>query len=150
MNKGDQWFPFFLSMQIDQLQSKALEQFKTGKSLFGKGGAFAPMLKQFIEAALEAEMEAHLDEEERLEGNKRNGKGRKTINHTGPVEIMEKPYIDSNTSLPEITVKAIILGDHWNLSIASYGWMRCITRYNQRVRLSIRLCTTFWVSMLPG
>jgi len=38
--------------------------------LFGKGGAFAPMLKQFIEAALESEMEAHLDEEERSIGNK--------------------------------------------------------------------------------
>ena len=65
--------------EIDQLQSKALEQFKTGKSLFGKDGAFAPMLKQFLEAALEAEMEAHLDEEERLSGNKRNGRGKKTV-----------------------------------------------------------------------
>ena len=43
--------------EINQLQSKALEQFKTGKSLFGKDGAFAPMLKQFLEAALDAEME---------------------------------------------------------------------------------------------
>ena len=74
--------------ELDQLQSKALEQFKTGKSLFGKGGAFAPMLKQFLESALEAEMEAHLDEEERLEGNKRNGRGKKTIkSNAGPVEI---------------------------------------------------------------
>jgi len=48
-------------LELEELQRKALEQFKTGKSLFGKGGAFAPMLKQFIEAALESEMEAHLD-----------------------------------------------------------------------------------------
>ena len=55
--------------EIDALQSKALEQFKSGKSLFGKDGAFAPMLKQFLEAALESEMEEHLDESERSTGN---------------------------------------------------------------------------------
>jgi len=35
-------------LELEELQRKALEQFKTGKSLFGKGGAFAPMLKQFM------------------------------------------------------------------------------------------------------
>ena len=49
-----------------ELEKKALEQFMSGKSLFGKDGAFAPMLKNFIEKALEAEMEGHLDEEERF------------------------------------------------------------------------------------
>ena len=39
------------------LEKKALDQLLTGKSLFGKEGAFAPMLKSFIEKALEAEME---------------------------------------------------------------------------------------------
>lgn len=47
--------------QLDKLQEKALAQLKSGESLFGKDGAFAPMLKSFMEAALEAEMEAHLD-----------------------------------------------------------------------------------------
>jgi len=55
--------------ELDDLQAKALEQFKSGTPLFGKGGAFAPMLKQFLEAALEAEMQAHLDPEERQRGN---------------------------------------------------------------------------------
>lgn len=64
---------------LEEIEKKAIEQFKTGKSLFGSGGAFAPLLKRFIEKALEAEMEAHLNEEERLQGNKRNGKGKKTI-----------------------------------------------------------------------
>ena len=62
-----------------KLEKKALEQFMSGKSLFGKDGAFAPMLKSFIEKALEAEMESHLSEEERAGGNKRNGKGKKKI-----------------------------------------------------------------------
>ena len=42
------------------LEKKALDQLLTGKSLFGKEGAFAPMLKSFIEKALESEMEHHL------------------------------------------------------------------------------------------
>jgi len=42
---------------------KALEQFRTGKPLFGKDGAFGPMLQAFLEAALEGELSAHLSEE---------------------------------------------------------------------------------------
>jgi len=34
--------------ELDDLQAKALEQFKSGTPLFGKGGAFAPMLKVLL------------------------------------------------------------------------------------------------------
>ena len=37
------------------------------------------MLKKVIEKALEGEMDAHLDSQERLKGNKRNGHGKKTL-----------------------------------------------------------------------
>ena len=59
------------------LEKKALNQLLSGKSLFGKDGAFAPMLRGFIEKALEAEMAVHLCENP--EKNKRNGKGKKTL-----------------------------------------------------------------------
>ena len=62
-----------------ELEKKALEHFMSGKSLFGKDGAFAPMLKNFIEKALEVEMDSPLGEGERTKGNKRNGRGKKTI-----------------------------------------------------------------------
>jgi transposase-like protein len=48
-------------------------------NLFGEGGNFAPRLKNVIEKALEAKMEAHLEEHQRTKGNKRNGKGKKTL-----------------------------------------------------------------------
>jgi len=54
-------------------QAKALEQIKSGKPLLGKGGAFAPLLENILNAALEGEMDAHMSEEERLSGNRRNG-----------------------------------------------------------------------------
>lgn len=44
------------------LKYRTLFQLRTGKSLFGKDGAFAPLLKSFIEAALEEELDGQLDE----------------------------------------------------------------------------------------
>jgi putative transposase len=56
--------------------------------LYGKDGAFAPMLKSFLEVALEGELDSHLDEDERKEGNRKNGKTSKTIQTSdGPLEI---------------------------------------------------------------
>ena len=91
--------------EIAQLQKKALEQFKSGKSPFGKDGAFTPMLKQFLETALEAEMESHLDEEERLNGNKRNSKGKKTIKSSAGSFELETPQDRQNSFEPEIIKK---------------------------------------------
>jgi len=84
------------------MKKKALQQFKTGMPLFGKGGAFAPLLQDFLQEALEAEMEAHLTQEERSKGNKRNGRGSKKVKTSvGTFEIHPpedrhssfKPYI---------------------------------------------------------
>lgn len=91
--------------ELNELQKKALEQFKSGQSLFGKDGAFAPMLKQFLESALEAEMNEHLDEQKRDQGNKRNGKGKKTIkSSTGSFDI-ETPQDRQSSFDPQIVKK---------------------------------------------
>ncbi|MDD3645642.1 MAG: hypothetical protein PHR19_08965 [Bacteroidales bacterium] len=47
------------------MEALAPEQLKSGKPLLGKGGAFAPLLEKIINAALEGEMDAHMDCEER-------------------------------------------------------------------------------------
>jgi len=100
-------------LELEELQRKALEQFKTGKSLFGKGGAFAPMLKQFIEAALESEMEAHLDKEERSIGNKRNGKGKKTVKSSSGSFEIDTPQDRNSSFEPQIIRKReTILADN--------------------------------------
>lgn len=91
--------------ELNELQKKALEQFKTGKSLFGKDGAFAPMLKQFLESALDSEMNEHLGDQERDQGNKRNGKGKKTIkSSTGSFDI-ETPQDRQSSFDPQIVKK---------------------------------------------
>ncbi len=87
------------------IEKKAIEQFKSGKSLFGKDGAFAPLLKSFLEKALEAEMEGHLDEQERFRGNKRNGKGKKTIKSSAGSFEIETPQDRQSSFEPELIRK---------------------------------------------
>ena len=48
-------------LEYEQMKKKVLEQLRSGKSLYGKDGAFAPLLKSFLDAALEAELESHLE-----------------------------------------------------------------------------------------
>lgn len=99
--------------ELDQLQKKALEQFKSGQPLFGKDGAFAPMLKQFLEAALQAEMDAHLSDEERQSGNKRNGKGTKTIKSAEGTFQIDTPQDRQSSFSPQIIKKReTILADN--------------------------------------
>jgi len=106
-----------------EMESKALSQLRTGKSMLGSGGAFAPLLKQFLESALEAEMEEHLDAEERSKSNKRNGKGKKTLKTSvGEVEI-ETPQDRHSSFEPEIVRKRErVLADNLTPKIlALYG-----------------------------
>ena len=91
--------------ELAELESKTLAQFKTGKSLFGKDGAFAPLLQSFLEKALEAEMEAHLDEDERKKGNKRNGKGKKTVKSSSGELTISTPQDRKSSFEPEIIKK---------------------------------------------
>lgn len=92
-------------IELTDFEKKALEQFKSGQSLFGKDGAFAPMLKGFIEKALEAEMEEHLNEEERDHGNKRNGKGSKTIKSSSGSFVIDTPQDRHSSFEPELVKK---------------------------------------------
>ncbi|HET6541994.1 MAG TPA: IS256 family transposase, partial [Chryseolinea sp.] len=90
---------------LEEIKKKALEQFRSGKSLYGKDGAFAPMLKSFLESALEGELDSHLDEEERGGGNRKNGKTSKTVpTSDGPVEL-ETSRDRNATFEPELVKK---------------------------------------------
>jgi transposase-like protein len=109
--------------EYDAMQKKAIEQLMSGKSLTGKDGVFAPLLKQFLETALEAEMEEHLDEKERAKKNKRNGKGKKTLKtSTGEVPI-ETPQDRQSSFEPQIIKKReTILAESLTTKILSlYG-----------------------------
>ncbi len=93
-------------IDYESIKKQALEQFRSGKSLTGKGGAFAPLFKQFLEAALEAELDEHLSEEaEDSNSNRKNGKVKKTVKTSdGAIELVTSR--DRNGSFePEIIKK---------------------------------------------
>ncbi len=98
-NKQNNQFDYELAKQ------KVKEQLRSGKSLFSKGGAFAPLLEEMINSILEGELEAHLDEQERRSGNRKNGKGSKVLKTSaGSIEI--NPPRDRLSSFePEIVKK---------------------------------------------
>lgn len=76
------------SLEYEVMKQKLKEQFRTGKSLFSKGGAFAPLLEDLINSMLEGELDAHLDDDERGLGNRKNGKGSKVLKTSaGSIEI---------------------------------------------------------------
>lgn len=93
------------NFDYEAVKKKALEQFRSGKSLTGKDGAFAPLLKEFLEAALEAELETHLTAEN-AEGhsNRRNGKSSKMLkSNAGSFELVSSR--DRNSSFEPMIVK---------------------------------------------
>lgn len=92
-------------IDYEALKNKALRQLKSGQPLTGKGGAFAPLLKEFLEAALESELEDHLDEKERQVGNRRNGLGRKTVKSSEGSFEVSTPRDRSGNFEPEIIRK---------------------------------------------
>jgi len=91
--------------EFEQMRDKALEQLMKGQSLTGKDGAFAPLLQQFLESALEGEMESHLSEEERNSGNKRNGKGSKRLKTMSGELVLTTPEDRKSTFSPQIVKK---------------------------------------------
>ncbi len=111
------------SKEYIAMRDKALSQLRSGQPLMGNDGAFAPLLKEFLEAALDAEMESHLDSEERSTGNKRNGRGTKRVKSMdGEIEI-ETPQDRHSSFSPEIIRKReTVLADNLSSKIIGlYG-----------------------------
>lgn len=91
---------------FEDFKEEALSQIKSGQSLTGKDGVLTPLIKQLLEAALEGEMDSHLNDchQENMP-NRRNGKMSKTIkSETGSFEL-ETPRDRLGSFEPEIVKK---------------------------------------------
>jgi putative transposase len=93
------------SEEFKSMRDKALQQLMSGQSLTGKDGVFAPLLQQFLESALDGEMAAHLNEHERSQGNKRNGKGTKTLKTSDGMVTIATPQDRQSNFEPQIVKK---------------------------------------------
>lgn len=88
----------------EELFEDALAALKSGKTLEGKDGALTPLIKRLIEASLEGELDAHLDESR---PNRRNGKSKKKVKTShGEVEI-STPRDRDSTYEPELLPKRV-------------------------------------------
>ncbi|WP_452430637.1 IS256 family transposase [Pedobacter jamesrossensis] len=92
-------------LDYELMKQKALEQLRSGKSLYGKDGAFAPLLKSFLDSALEAELDTHLDQDERFSGNRKNGKTSKEVKTSAGTISIQTPRDRNSTFEPEIIRK---------------------------------------------
>jgi len=107
--------------EYEALKQKALEQFKQGKHLLGKDGAFQPLLKEFLESALQAELDTHLDDEARTKGNRRNGSSTKLVKSAEGSFELETPRDRLGDFEPEIVRKReTILADHLEDKIMTF------------------------------
>lgn len=111
------------SEEFKSMRDKALQQLMSGQSLTGKDGVFAPLLQQFLESALEGEMSSHLTELERSKGNKRNGKGTKTLKTSSGEVTIATPQDRQSSFEPQIVRKReTILADNLSSQIIGlYG-----------------------------
>lgn len=109
MKKTDKSFEF----DYEAVKNKALLQIKSGKPLLGREGAFGPLFKSFIEAALEAELENHLLENKEVEVNRRNGHGSKQLRTSEGSMDLSTPRDRTGSFEPEIVRKRqTILADN--------------------------------------
>ena len=98
---------------FESIKNKALEQLKSGKSLLGKDGAFAPLLESILNEALEGEMDAHLTEEERDLDNCRNGKMQKQVQTPLGEVTVSTPWDRQSTFEPELIKKSKTTMTEW-------------------------------------
>lgn len=82
---------------------EALSALRNGQDLTGKDGILTPLIKQLTEAALKAELEAHLAGDEAP--NRKNGSTRKTIKSTSGNFELETPRDRSGTFEPQLIKK---------------------------------------------
>jgi len=107
----------------EDIKKEAVNKLRNGAELSGKDGALTPLIKMIVEAALEAELNEHLKNEEGE--NRKNGKAPKTLK-TPYGEVPIEPSRDRKGSFEPQFIKKreLTLGkavDEKIIALAAYG-----------------------------
>lgn len=90
---------------LDALSQELAKEIRSGKPLTGRDGAFTPLIKKVLEAALDGEMDEHLKESKKESDNRRNGHTRKNLKSSlGGIEIFSPRDRDASFT-PQIISK---------------------------------------------
>jgi putative transposase len=82
---------------------QALKDLQAGKSLTGKDSILGPLIKQLTEAALNAELEHHLEND--TQANRKNGSTSKTIKHPSGNFELDTPRDRNGSFEPQLIKK---------------------------------------------
>ena len=107
----------------EAFKQAAIKGLYEGKPLTGENGLFAPMLKHFLETALEGEMDNHLLHSRQTEQNRRNGKNTKMVKSSAGLLELTTPRDRSGSYQPQLVPKRqVVLTDQLEAKILSlYG-----------------------------
>jgi len=104
----------FQDFDFEAFKAQAIADLQAGKSLTGSEGILTPIIKHFLESALDAEMNVHLGEEKKASStkNRRNGKSDKQLKTAQGQFELETPRDRSGSFEPKIVKKRqVFLGD---------------------------------------
>lgn len=95
------------TFNFEAFKEQALADMKAGKPLVGKDGIFTPLMKEFLEAALEGEMNSHMASciESPESKNRRNGLSKKTVQSPLGSFELETPRDREGSFDPQIVKK---------------------------------------------
>ncbi len=82
---------------------QAIKALQSGQDLTGKNGFLTPLIKQITEAALKAELEQHLEDEE--QPNRKNGSSKKTIKSSVGTFELDTPRDRTGSFEPKLVKK---------------------------------------------
>ena len=84
----------------------AVQDIMNGKNISGKDGVLAPLVKQLVEAALEAELESHITQDVYVGNkNRKNGTSSKTIKTSDGEFILDTPRDRAGSFEPQLVKK---------------------------------------------
>lgn len=112
------------TFDFESFKTKAVQDLGNGKPLMGEGGIFTPLLKHFLEATLQGEMDNHLETEKaEMKRNRRNGLSKKEVRSSMGKFELETPRDRLGSYEPMIVPKRqVILTDQLEDKILSmYG-----------------------------
>lgn len=97
------------AFNYEDFEREAISGLYQKKQFMGEGGIFTPLLKHFLEKALGAELQVHLNQEG---FNKRNGLTTKTVKSSSGEFDLVTPRDREGTFIPQIVNKRqIVVGD---------------------------------------
>ena len=88
---------------FEAFKADAIQRLKDGKGLVGAEGAFTPLIKSFLEEAMQGEIEQHLADQKGK--NRKNGKGSKKVRTSQGMVEVKTPRDRASTFNPKILPK---------------------------------------------